>query len=206
MKKVITIVALSLVGIVCATALILSLVKVGENTVIQAPSEVYITNQTTRDNERGAYHLGDRSQDKGKIEELFNALNDGFKQSVLESIFKGQNKTAEAYYEPQAGDLNNTIDKNYSTTSRYTVYFYYPEKKSIRVGDRDLLYQYVFFEVTSSNEMALVTFAVNSKDMVDVSTENTEEISNGTGYKFSYKAYVNLRPVYNVLSTWDLTA
>ena len=206
MKKIITAVALSLVAIVCITALVLSLIKVGGNTVIDMPSEVYITGASTKGNERDAYHLGNRSQDRGKIEAIYNALDNGFKQSMLESLFKGQNKAAEAYYEPQAGDLDNQMDKNFSTSKRFTVYFYYPQAKSIRVGTRDLLYQYIFFEVSSENTMALVTFGVNSTDRVDVSSDNSDTVANSTGYKFSYKAYANLSEMYHLISTWDLTA
>lgn len=206
MKKIITIIAISLVVIVLGiTTLVLSLIKVGENNIIELPTQVHITNATTHENERGAYHLNmERNQDKSKIQSLYDALNEGFKQSLLESLFRGGNKGPEAYYEPQAGDLNNMISKNYSTSKRFTVYFYYPQKKSIRVDGRDLLYQYVFFEVTNSDEMALVTFAVNSSEMVDVSTENTSDITDSTGYKFSYKAYVNLKGVYDVISAWNL--
>ena len=109
MKKILGIVAISLVAVLGITALVLSLVKVGENTIIELPAEVHITNASTHENERGAYHLNyERSQDKGKIQSLYDALSDGFKQSLLESIFKGENKAPEAYYEPQAGNTQTS--------------------------------------------------------------------------------------------------
>ena len=209
-KKIITIVALSLVAMVAITAIVMSLVKVNKNTSISSPVDVYVTSSVTKNHEngRGAFKLrSSKESDKSKINSLYQALEKGFEQSALVSLFKGElGQTTNAYFEHPAGSAVNTMDKNFSSTSSYTIYFYYQTPKTISVGDRSLDYQYLFFEVSNLDSRVLVTFAVNDSEHVDISTESTEEVSSYTEYEFSYKAYVNLKGVYDLVSTWDLLA
>lgn len=207
-KKIMSIVSIALLSLMCVATITMSLIKVNQNTEIAMPQDVYITNFTTEHNfERGAYKLrSSKEADKEKITSLYNALCRGFEQSCFISLFRGElSQKTEACYDHPAG-ATNTVSKNFSSTDRFTVYFYYDTPRLIKVGDRTFGYQYVFFEVLPVDARAQVTFAVNDKNSVDVSTESTGEVSTYTEYEYNFKAFVNLKGVHELLSTWDLTA
>lgn len=200
MKKVIICsVSIGLVLIIGVAALVLALIPVNKNTIIDLPNRIYIMNQLTEenDNEYAAYYLDDKKEKEvDMLESIYRAFNDGFGQRLLTAIFRGEvNDKIEANYDRPTGTTNR-ISKNLSSDDKFTIVFYYNTPRTIEVEGRDPYeYQYLFFEIDSSDDFAYKTIGVSSSASLGTSPSYLT-------YNYSYSAKVNLKSVYDYI--WDL--
>lgn len=203
-KKIVISVALGVVALLAITTLILALVPVNKNTVIAKPNDVYITNKNLVDDKTGYRGTYDNIQDvtqKGSVmlNDFYKAFNQSFEQNALVAMFNGQsNSGIKANYVDVAGS-SEKISKNYDTTEKFTVIFYYYEAQKIYVEEKDMSfeYNYLFFEVTNTDERQEIIFGVSKDDYVDGSYSTLS-------YKYYFTAQANLKPVYQYINTIPL--
>lgn len=203
-KKIVISVALGVVALLAITTLILALVPVNKNTVIAKPNDVYITNKNLVDDKTGYRGTYDNIQDvtqKGSVmlNDFYKAFNQSFEQNALVAMFNGQsNSGIRANYVDVAGS-SEKISKNYDTTEKFTVIFYYYEAQKIYVEEKDMSfeYNYLFFEVTNTDERQEIIFGVSKDDYVDGSYSTLS-------YKYYFTAQANLKPVYQYINTIPL--
>ena len=203
-KKIVISVALGVVALLAITTLILALVPVNKNTVIAKPNDVYITNKNLVDDKTGYRGTYDNIQDvtqKGSVmlNDFYKAFNQSFEQNALVAMFNGQsNSGIKANYVDVAGS-SEKISKNYDTTEKFTVIFYYYEAQKIYVEEKDMSfeYNYLFFEVTNTDERQEIIFGVSKDDYVDGSYSTLS-------YKYYFTAQANLKLVYQYINTIPL--
>lgn len=203
-KKIVISVALGVVALLAIATLILALVPVNKNTVIAKPNDVYITNKNLVDDKTGYRGTYDNIQDvtqKGSVmlNDFYKAFNQSFEQNALVAMFNGQsNSGIKANYVDVAGS-SEKISKNYDTTEKFTVIFYYYEAQKIYVEEKDMSfeYNYLFFEVTNTDERQEIIFGVSKDDYVDGSYSTLS-------YKYYFTAQANLKPVYQYINTIPL--
>lgn len=203
-KKIIISVSLGIVALLAIATLILALVPVNKNTVIAKPNDVYITNKNLVDDKTGYRGTYDNIQDvtqKGSVmlNDFYKAFNQSFEQNALVAMFNGQsNSGIKANYVDVAGS-SEKISKNYDTTEKFTVIFYYYEAQKIYVEEKDMSfeYNYLFFEVTNTDERQEIIFGVSKDDYVDGSYSTLS-------YKYYFTAQANLKPVYQYINTIPL--
>lgn len=201
-KKIIISVSLGIVALLAIATLILALVPVNKNTVIAKPNSIYITNQNTK--EFGGHCAYDNIQDitqngSAMLNDFYKAFNESFEQKALVAMFTNQsNSGIKANYVDVAGS-SEKISKNYDTTEKFTVIFYYYEAQKIYVEEKDMSfeYNYLFFEVTNTDERQEIIFGVSKDDYVDGSYSTLS-------YKYYFTAQANLKPVYQYINTIPL--
>ncbi len=174
-------------------ALVMSLIPVGYNDIVEKPNEVWIyTSKTSEANlPNSRYTL--RSMDENdveKINRIYDLFNEGFKQNALSALFKGELKDKnEAKYVKSS---NNIINKNKNSEDKFTVVFYYVDSLIIEANGKKDSYNYIAFEVDSTNERDLTVMAVTK----NMSSDSMSTIS----YDYSFEAKINLNSLYNYLT------
>ena len=201
MKKIIICsISIGLVLILGVSALVLALIPVGQNNLIDAPNKIYFFNKNTKDNyEENSYIVKDFGNDKEKeiIAKTYKLLNQGFGQKALTALFKGEiNDKIETVYDKPTG-ASNSMSKNTDKTDRVTILFYYNEEKTIKCGDKEYKYQYLFFELDSSTGSISKTFGV--RDTLTLSSDSY--VSSTFSYDYSYVSKVNTTALFEYISS-----
>lgn len=201
MKKVIICsISIGLVLVLGIATLVLALIPVGQNNLIDAPNKIYFLNLNTKDNnEDGSYIVKDYGNDKEKeiINQTFKLFNQSFGQKALTALFKGElNDKIETVYDKPTGS-SNTISRNYSNKDKVTIVFYYNQEKTIKVGDKEYKYQYLFFELDNSGETSNKVFGVNSS--VTLSTDGY--VYQSISYDYSYQSKANTKALYDYVAS-----
>ncbi len=161
LTKVLTIIAIALVGLIAASAVTLAIVKSNFNQVIDTDKVTGITVYTdtqsdyfTKDNNKEVYN---------KLVELYNK---GTKESVISALFQG------AYSENAKAEVLST-SKSISAlqkpdTNNYVLQFYFSEDQTLVVNgetvtdssiygtDKSVKYSTVFFEVEENTTLTKV--------------------------------------------------
>lgn len=200
MKKIIICtVSIVLVLVVGLTALIMSLISVGENNFIEKPTAIYLLNTTTTENKdegvcfdppKGLLSWEDEEKE---INNIYNAFNEGFSQKALNALFRGEiNDKVETHYEKSI-ETEKYIKKDGDST-HLTLVFYYDEVKEIKVNNTIYQYQYLFFQIDNSSERKEVVFGV-SKD-VSFSSSSTN-----LSYNYWFTAKTNTSKLYDYIAS-----
>lgn len=207
MKKVIICsVSIGLVLVLGVAALILALIPVNRNSIIEKPNAIYIINDTTwknsRDNSK-AYVLQDYREniegektDVKKIDEIFRLFNTGFGQNALTALFKGElndRMTSEHRDSSNTGSMT----KNTSSTTAFSVFFYYRDTKTMILDDKEFQYNWLFFEVTENDEFSYKVFGVRNHTSTtsDFLTSGESPIA----FSYNYNAKANFNGLYDYL-------
>ena len=207
MKKVIICsVSIGLVLVLGVAALILALIPVNRNSIIEKPNAIYIINDTTWDNSidiSKAYVLQDYREniegektDVKKIDEIFRLFNTGFGQNALTALFKGElndRMTSEHRDSSNTGSMT----KNTTSTTAFSVFFYYRDTKTMILEDEEFQYNWLFFEVTENDEFSYKVFGVRNHTSTtsDFLTSSSSPIT----FSYNYNAKANFNGLYDYL-------
>lgn len=207
MKKVIICsVSIGLVLVLGIAALILALIPVNRNSIIEKPNAIYIINDTTWDNSNDiskAYVLQDYREniegektDVEKIDEIFRLFNTGFGQNALTALFKGEindRMTSEHRDSSNTGSMT----KNTSSTTAFSVFFYYRDTKTMILDDEEFQYNWLFFEITENDEFSYKVFGVRNHTSTtsDFLTSSSSPIT----FSYNYNAKANFNGLYDYL-------
>ena len=216
MKKVIICsVSIGLVLVLGVAALILALIPVNRNSIIEKPNAIYIINDTTwkksNDNSK-AYVLQDYREniegektDVEKIDEIFRLFNTGFGQNALTALFKGElndRMTSEHRDSSNTGSMT----KNTTSTTAFSVFFYYRDTKTMILDDEEFQYNWLFFEVTENDEFSYKVFGVRNHtstttDFLTSSTSSTSSTASSSpiAFSYNYNAKANFNGLYDYL-------
>ena len=189
-KIIICSVAIALILCIGVFTLVMALVPVGYNDIVEKPTEVYIYNSNTNSLPSNRLSLRSRDEaDVSKINKIYDLFNDGFQQNALSAMFRGELKEGnKTKYTKSSG---NSINKNKTSTDKFTVVFYYNTKLKVTVNERTYEYQYVSFEVDNDDIRELTPMAINST----FSSDALDTIA----YDYSFEAKLNLSSLYDYL-------
>ena len=201
MKKVIICsVSIGLVLVLGVAALILALIPVNRNSIIEKPNAIYIINDTTWENSidnSKAYVLQDYREniegektDVEKIDEIFRLFNTGFGQNALTALFKGElndRMTSEHRDSSNTGSMT----KNTTSTTAFSVFFYYRDTKTMILDDEEFQYNWLFFEVTENDEFSYKVFGVRNH------TSTTSDFLTSSSWPITFSYNYNAKANFN---------
>lgn len=199
MKKiVITSVIVGLVLLLGITTLILGLVPVGMNDYVQLPNTVYVYCHKTSDlnAKKDVYkniENGNES-DVEKIYKIYNLFNNSFQQKALSALFNGQIKNETKIVRNEKG-VSQTISKNRSEDDEnITLVFGYKNPQKLVYNGEEIEYSYLFFEISSDDEMKNVIMGVRTEDPAG---EDGDEELETIAYVYSYQTLANFSQLYS---------
>lgn len=199
MKKVIICtVSIVLVVVVGLTALIMSLISVGENNFITKPTAIYLLNATTSDNGETGVFFDPNSplssaSNKAEIDKIYNAFNEGFSQKALNALFKGElNDKVKTHYESSVA--TEKYIKRDGDSTHLTLVFYYEETQKITANNKTYEYNYLFFQIDSSSERNEVVFGVSK-------TVSFSSTSSPLSYNYWFTAKTNTSKLYDYIAS-----
>ena len=206
MKKVIICsVSIGLVLVLGVAALILALIPVNRNSIIEKPNEIYIINKTTHDksnDETKAFVLRDYKEtdgvktDQERIDEVFRLFNTGFGQNALTALFRGELNDRMT---SEHRDSSNTgsMQKNTSSTTAFSVFFYYRDTKTMVLDGEEFEYNWLFFEVSEDDEFSYKVFGVRNHTSTtsDFLSSSTSPVT----FNYNYNAKVNFSELYDYI-------
>ena len=211
MKKVIICsVSIGLVLVLGVAALILALIPVNRNSIIEKPNEIYIINDTTWDNSNEsskAFVLRDYREvngekvDEERIDEVFRLFNTGFGQNALTALFKGElndRMTSEHRDSSNTGSMT----KNTTSTTAFSVFFYYRDTKTMVLDGEEFEYNWLFFEVSEDDEFSYKVFGVRNHTSTTsdflTSSSSRPSLSSIT-FNYNYNAKANFSELYDYI-------
>lgn len=175
-KKIKYIISITLVVIIMSLGiltLIMGVVPVGGNDAINLPDQVYIYSNWYGS---GMLRLRRGEGEENKVEterinQIFNLLNDGFKQKALTAFFRGELGKGLEYNEDNAGTINKYKDDE----DNITIMFIYSNAND-QLADKDNItsnYRYLCFTVNASTDWNEVIFGigVDYNDLEDESSK-----------------------------------
>ena len=196
MKKVIICsVSIGLVLVLGVAALILALIPVNRNSIIEKPNEIYIINDTTWDNSNNesskAFELRDYREvngekvDEERIDEVFRLFNAGFGQNALTALFRGELNDRMT---SEHRDSSNTgsMQKNTSSTTAFSVFFYYRDTKTMVLDGEEFEYNWLFFEVSEDDEFSYKVFGV--RNHTSTTSDFLTSSSSPVTFNYNYKS------------------
>ena len=206
MKKVIICsVSIGLVLVLGVAALILALIPVNRNSIIEKPNEIYIINKTTYEESRDeskAFVLRDYKETNGvktdeeRIDEVFRLFNAGFGQNALTALFRGELNDRMT---SEHRDSSNTgsMQKNTSSTTAFSVFFYYRDTKTMVLDGEEFEYNWLFFEVSEDDEFSYKVFGVRNHTSTtsDFLSSSTSPVT----FNYNYNAKVNFSELYDYI-------
>ncbi len=198
MKKIIICtVSIGLVLVVGLTALIMALVPVGQNNFVVKPTNIYLynTNTTDDDSKRVTLLTDNPFEDNTQaINAIYKVFNESFSQKALTALFKGElGDKVETHYENSAG-ATNYVARTGDSTKLTIVFDYSSNLQTIKVGDKEFEYKYLFFQINDSTERSEVIFGVNDKN-IDSSFENKG--TSNLSYKYWFTAKMDMTKLYD---------
>ncbi len=154
MKKVITIVSLSLVGMLILTTIILACITVGKIPAFETP-----TNLVVYSDELGGPN---KSNENAAITKVQDLMKNGVKQKLLQSWFGG---TIDNMSVETTESTNYTVSRSNSDETKVVFeYKYGDDKKSIKIEGKSYDYYSIIFQVSDSQSRSVMTaYLIDSK-------------------------------------------
>lgn len=148
MKKVITIVSLSLVGVLILTTIILACITVTGTIDFGTPSQLVVYWD----------ELGEFNKDSS-AKKLINEIEEGTKQKYLTGLFEGtlDNITVETRSEDEHKAY---IARENDQDNRVLFELKYDEEQTIKVEDETVTFHSLVVEITDENRDKLVVYAI----------------------------------------------
>lgn len=182
MKKLATIIALAVVGVLVVTTIVLSVAKKNYQPQLQnQPYLMVITNQEDKTYQGGKGFS--QQQPKENFEKVVKLFNDSFKQSILASMLNG--------------NLSNKIEIEYKGTTlpaknAYKVEFKYPSTllmlngKAFKLNENepDIKFEYLIFYVEDG--VGFAEFNMYAKVKIDDSRDGYYQITTLANTKALY--------------------
>ena len=208
MKKVIICsVSIGLVLVLGVAALILALIPVNRNSIIEKPNEIYIINKTIWESENthdpsNAYVLRDYREvngektDEERIDEVFRLFNAGFGQNALTALFRGELNDRMT---SEHRDSSNTgsMQKNTSSTTAFSVFFYYRDTKTMVLDGEEFEYNWLFFEVSEDDEFSYKVFGV--RNHTSTTSDFLTSSSSPVTFNYNYNAKADFSELYDYI-------
>ena len=179
MKKILTIVALSLCGVIATVVLIMGIVKTDFNQLI--------TNDATYINVYMNGNSNSYNNDSDEFDELYKLYYKGTKEVVLSSLFQG------AYSSDANAEINKsttTLSSLTSSTSKTYLKFHYADAKQVILNgevyeddtltttDKTVYYTDVLVEIAYSSVLTKVTAYIQNIDSYTSSTYQVSFVTN----------------------------
>ena len=209
MKKVIICsVSIGLVLVLGVAALILALIPVNRNSIIEKPNEIYIINKTIRESENTldpskAYVLRDYREningektDEERIDEVFRLFNAGFGQNALTALFRGE-LSDRMTSEHRDSSNTGSMQKNTSSTTAFSVFFYYRDTKTMVLDGEEFEYNWLFFEVSEDDEFSYKVFGV--RNHTSTTSDFLSSSSSPVTFNYNYNAKANFSELYDYI-------
>lgn len=196
-KKIKYIVSISLVVLIMTLGiitLIMGIVPVGGNDAINLPDQVYIySNWYGTENGKLRLRRGEGEENKAeteRINQIFNLLNDGFKQKALSALFRGELGKGLEYNKDGAGSINKYKDDE----NNITIMFVYSSSNEQLADKNDITsnYRYLCFTVNNSTEWKDITFGLG----VDYNTEDDESSKPEYYYSRNFSGKMDTSELY----------
>jgi|GEM_PF-5031628 len=157
MKKVITIVSLSLVGILILTTIILSCITVGAKINYGSPEQLVIYHNDLKTS------MGVSKVNKDdKADEVIKTLTDATKQKYLPALF---NKTLDNV-SVETNESRAYISRNNTSDSKVVFEFKYgDEEQTIKVDGESISFYSLIFEIEESQEKSTIKIYAISENV-----------------------------------------
>lgn len=152
MKKVITIISLSLVGLLILTTIILSCITVSAKVNFGSPSQLVIYS-----NDLGNPYKVNKDD---KAEEVINAIINGTKQKYLPALF---NKTLDNV-SVETQETRSYFSRSNSTDGKVVFEFKYLEKQTITVEGKEISFYSLGVEIEESQERNTIKLYAIAED------------------------------------------
>ena len=166
MKKVITIVSLSLVGILILTTIILSCITVGAKINFGDPSQLVIYST-----DLGSPNKVNKDD---KAEEVIKTFTRATNQKYLPALFEGTLKNVTV----KTSESNLYFTRSNSEDNKVMFEFKYTDEQKITVKGKELTFRALGFELTESQERSTMKICV----IADASTSSS----------VAYKSYIEV--------------
>lgn len=190
MKKALTIVALSLVGILVITTIVLGFVTTSfEQVTISDAISVTVHKGTSTQ----IYYKDTDSDDYNKFVEMYNKQS---KQSILKSLFTGA-------FSEKAEVINETTN-NFSSklTSGYWLIYNFDNEQILKIDGKE----YVDKTQTTTTQVTykkLAIYVVDTEDM-DLVTMYIFDSKSSTSATHTIKVYADLSETYNYINDLEI--
>lgn len=185
MKKVITIVSLSLVGILILTTIILSCITVGAKIDYGTPSQLVIYNEDLK----SAMGVNKVNKDD-KAGEVIEALQEATKQKYLPALF---NKTLDNIT-VETNERKSYVSRTNSSDSKVVFELKYLEEQKITVDGTEVSFYSLVFEIEESQERNTIKIYAINEDVTATSVGYNTTIKVTGDFADAYlliKGYVN---------------
>ena len=188
MKKVGAIISLSVIGLLIALTIILSVTTVSHKVNIQTPDIITVYNN----GKSNTYKKDDESADKKEIyNDIISLIDESFKETTLTAIFNGN-----AAFKTTITTKSDTLSVSSGTWVRYQ----YNEGKVLKDGKKDFKtssdqtveYTSIYFKLTDPDEIAETKIYIVKKD-------DTYNLA-----KYNYTALSNLAKTNTYVQELDL--
>lgn len=189
MKKALTIVALSLVGILVITTIVLGFVTTSfEQVTISDAISVTVHKGTSTQ----IYYKDTDSDDYNKFVEMYNKQS---KQSILKSLFTGA-------FSEKAEVINETTSMSSKLTSGYWLIYNFDNEQILKIDGKE----YVDKTQTTTTQVTykkLAIYIVDTEDM-DLVTMYIFDSKSSTTASHTIKVYADLSETYNYINDLEI--
>lgn len=139
MKKVLTIVSLSLVGLLLITTIVLACINVGSPLNLKTPNGVVVYSSD----------LGvGKSDEDAAAEDIINHINKGATQKYLQALFGGTLNSTRV----TTSEARQYVSRNNSVLEKAVFEFQYDEQQKMTIQGKEISYYSIVFEVQESQE------------------------------------------------------
>lgn len=173
MKKVLSIVALCLIGILAGTIIVFSCVNRDYNIKLEAPDFIQVQIDSSSNTE--IYSKDDVDADrKARYEKVMDLYNNSFKQKIMSGIFQGVLST-KAEIKREYKSISSILSSGTFVVFNYNDYQTLKlngknyEYKSGTVTEKNIQYKKIIVEVKDTNAISDIKIYVESKDNSDYS-------------------------------------
>lgn len=196
MKKTLTIIALSLIGVIIITTFVLGFTN-ANFAQINVDSATQIT--IYKDGKTSVYYKNDRdgiaTNTATTFDELTNLYNKQSKVSILTALFTG------AYSTKASIENENTTISN-KTNSGYWLVFSFDEAQTLKLNGKD----YVDTTKTSTDPVTFerVALQITNTEGMQLVTAYICETTGATQATYTFSIYANQTALYNYIADLDI--